>query len=172
MYLFCTGLKTLQAKKLIRKLKGKLSGEMVSSGSKFQHDFDNISVMSGATNFSMSTERFGSEKSSEYMTAGPHVMPFPSLSHPKAKVSVRYVLCKDLFLLQVQEKYILNLNPNSDTFEQISQLIMCDPANVISGDMVLEFFSHEGYPLNVNEYNKRGKLYCVYFHFVLLLLYP
>lgn len=146
--MFCSrnvGLKKIQAKKLIRKIKDMFEH---SPPSRLQ-DFDQQSVMSGASNITS----FGSEFSFQSLSdTGIGV----SYQNPNAKMLVRYVLCKDLFTVQITEANITNLSPNSDdSFDTICKLIR--DRERIPGSMELEFYSHEGYPLNMNQYNRRCK---------------
>ena len=109
-------------------------------------DVDQLSVMSSDTDFT-----FGSELSFQTLS---DTGAAASYLNPNAKMLVRYVLCKDLFSVQITEANITNLSPHSnDSFDTIRKLIRAREG--IPGSMELEFYSHEGYPLNMNEYSQK-----------------
>ena len=92
--------------------------------------------------------------------------PHEALSSPPVHIIVRYIVCKDLFLMDTKERFIINTDPNTVTMKDLhNSIAMC--VDVEEG-FVLELFSHEGYPLCPNEFTFSCKLDVAY-NSVLLL---
>ena len=81
----------------------------------------------------------------------------PVEAKPLQSITVRYVLCQDLYDSNVNEKWIRDLKPQKDTLSLLYQIIARE--NYVRTDMRLELFSHEGYPLNANQYTIDCKFY-------------
>ena len=81
----------------------------------------------------------------------------PVEAKPQRNITVRYVLCQGLYSSSVSEKWIRGLNPQEDKLSSLHQLIIKE--SHVPTDMTLELFSHEGYPLNANEYTIDCKFY-------------
>ena len=76
---------------------------------------------------------------------------------PQRNIIVRYVLCDNLYVSSVNEKWIRDLDPQEEKLSDLHQLII--KRSHVPANMVLELFSHEGYPLNANEYTIDCKFY-------------
>ena len=81
----------------------------------------------------------------------------PVEEKPQRNITVRYILCQDLFVSSVNEEWIRGLNPKEDKLSNLQQLII--RRSNVPAEMELELFSHEGYPLNANEYTTDCKLH-------------
>lgn len=86
------------------------------------------------------------------------------------RISLRYVFCSQLFSQDVMEKMIPDLDPGSIAIKDLIGLI--GSANTegaaavgTEGDVLtLELYTHEGYPLGVNEYTEKCKCVCMLSH--------
>lgn len=68
-------------------------------------------------------------------------------------MSIRYVLCSQLFAQKLTERSVLDLDPASRTMADLVGSI--SRALKISEGQCLELYTHEGYPLGVNEYTAK-----------------
>lgn len=78
--------------------------------------------------------------------------PLNSNSEAKA-MSVRYILCSQLFAQELRERSVLKLDPASYTMKDLVSHIA--RAEKILEGQCLELYTHEGYPLGVNEYTAK-----------------
>ena len=69
----------------------------------------------------------------------------------ESKISVRYILCYNMFEANIEEKVLPNLNQHKHRLFDLYELIM--GRENIDENMTLQFYSHEGYPLNTNEHS-------------------
>ena len=78
----------------------------------------------------------------------------PLDTHVEAKgISVRYILCNQLFAQELTEKSIVKLDPASHTMKDLVSNITKNEK--ISEGQCLELYTNEGYPLGVNEYTAK-----------------
>lgn len=74
-----------------------------------------------------------------------------SISSPFVTMSVRYILCRDLFTKEAREHVVVQLFLNRTTMEDLIDRIRSKEG--FQQEYVLELFTHEGYPININNYN-------------------
>lgn len=78
----------------------------------------------------------------------------PLNSRVEAKgISIRYILCNQLFAQELKERSIVKLDPASHRMKDLVSHIT--RAEKISEGQCLELYTHEGYPLGVNEYTAK-----------------
>ena len=86
----------------------------------------------------------------------------PNVSHPLKKSQqpqrsqVSYILCQKMFTRSVQKEVISNLNLDVEPLELLVNIIS-ERHKYPLDTYALEFYSQEGYPLCVNDYNQKCK---------------
>ncbi len=137
---FYSGLPKLQARKFVgcaQQLKVPSYGYMPSLGS--------------ATEYETANTDFSSDTTS--------VCNWSSGGSGSRYIAVRYMPCRDVFIGSIQPKLISGLDPERHTL-----LHLCDHIKNqerIENGFEVELFSHEGYPLNTNDYTINCKwCYC------------
>ncbi len=70
-------------------------------------------------------------------------------------IAVQYLFCRDIFVKCIQSRVIPGLVPDQLTLQHLSDRIKGQES--IADDKEIELFSHEGYPLNANEYTSKRK---------------
>ena len=80
--------------------------------------------------------------------------PQPFLVETKC-TAVRYILCSQLFVQELTEKSVFNLDETAHTMADLIGRIA--RTENISQGLSLELYTHEGYPLGVNEFTAKCK---------------
>ena len=85
-------------------------------------------------------------------STGPLAPPTTLTPGPSAVqvIQVRYLLCSGLFSSEVCEKLVFNLDSATTAMKDLYGLIQ--HAEHVEEGFSLELYSHEGYPLNSNDY--------------------
>lgn len=73
-------------------------------------------------------------------------------------ITIRYIHCKNIFLLPAREKCILNLNPAMNSICDLYKLIASQQNITTASDLKLELYFSEGYPLDLNDHTSLGML--------------
>ena len=124
-------------------------------------DMDQLSVSTTSTSFHMESELFSSEFGDTVVTAAPPAP--PALTRQHCGITVRYLHCKNIFLLDAKEKCILNLNPTTNSLFDLYKMIASQQD--ITEDFKLELYFSEGYPLDLNDHTIMG-MYIVFVQFI------
>ena len=74
-----------------------------------------------------------------------------SMLSKEVTISVRYILCQDLYIKEAKQKVIIELRLNVNTIRDVIDSIRA--RENINRDHIVELFTHEGYPINVNTFN-------------------
>ena len=143
-------MKPLHRRKFMRAIK-----ECCSTRSMYS-DVDQYSTCSSThTTFQMEFEQFSSE-----LELSTHTEPCVRQQH---SITIRYIHCKNVFLLNIKDRSVLNLNPFDTSLKDLYSLIASQLD--IPKELTLELFFSEGYPLDVNDHTISGMYnFCVYYH--------
>lgn len=141
------GMKILHQRKFLKCVKGNapLSSSSSYASSSCSTDLDDSASVTTPT----STVESISESTSKPLAED-------SLRNPRIKVMMRYVLCRDVFSKVVTERAVANLSLRSNSIREFMDIIRAQEH--IDDNFELELYTHEGYPMNVNEYNEKCKL--------------
>lgn len=145
-------MKPLHRRKFIRAIKSHFSSmTSIEPKSKYS-DIDQHSFSSSSTHttFHMESELFSSELDPGIVSPLPIHVP----TSRQRSITIRYIHCKNLFIFKAKEKCVLNLDPCYSTVGDLYNLIASQQG--ISGDLKLELYFSEGYPLDVNDYTSKG----------------
>ena len=147
-YFFSLGLSVIVQRRLIRSIREML----YSSASAFTEDSpltslrsfpDDVGTLPIPTSF----------ESAPTPTVEEHYVP-PALKQKRSKMY--YIFCKDLFGRNVMREVITNLDLEHDSLEFIARMIS-ERHKFRLDTYAIEFYSHEGYPMCVNQYNVKCK---------------
>ena len=100
-------------------------------------------------------------------TVEEHYVP-PALKQKRSKIY--YIFCKDLFGRNVMREVITNLDLELDSLELIARMIS-ERHKFRLDTYAIEFYSHEGYPMCVNQYNVKCKCVCALYPCMYIYLY-
>ena len=141
VFVFALGLKPVQARKFFKCIKGIDRSQIREYG---DTEDDALTITTRSSAFLSVTDEY---------THTPRFI--SSWDNPKTKVCIRYIYCNNLFLNVVQERVIGNMSLATDTIQNFIDLIKGQES--ISPSNALELFTHEGYPMDVNEFNRNCK---------------
>lgn len=94
-------------------------------------------------------------------TDKPATMYAPSESGDRnnQKIMIRYLFCQNMYEKEVHEQAIQDLDPQAE-LEVLHYLIQ--KKENLKSDLMLEFYSHEGYPFNANVYSLKCMWYLIF----------
>ena len=142
-------MKLLQRRKFIRAIKEHFCSQPKLS----VFDVDQLSISSSSTHttFQMETELFSSEFDDPHLPS-PTTVPI----RRQRNITIHYIHCKNIFLLQSKQECIMNLDPSECSLSVIFDLIASK--HDIPKELILEMYFSEGYPLDANKHTITGML--------------